>query len=56
MDTDNGLGLGVLILFISIGLCMFTLFVYHVCDIKKYCKKEANQNDDDNNNNEYNKI
>lgn len=43
MDIDNGLGLGIFLFFVSIGLCMFTLFICNLNGVKKCCKENTNQ-------------
>ena len=48
MDVDNGLGLGILLLFISIGLCMVILFFSNWC---KRNEQRQVQND-----NEYRQV
>jgi uncharacterized membrane protein YuzA (DUF378 family) len=48
MDIDNGLGLGIVIFFIIIGLCMVILFI---CN---WCKK--NEQRQKQNNNEYQEV
>ena len=50
MDIDNGLGLGIVLFFLLLGLCMFTLFICNLNCVRGYCKKE------DKNSNEYRQV